>query len=139
MPHHPFPYPNFATQLSKMLLLFPFLLPIQSNSIPTYILEGFLKRREEPIAKRNTLTYLQIHSGTALPTIHFILLLILQRKEGGVGCLGEEPNPTTYNTTTYLLSTQNVEKILSFIMEYIDHKSVVLSSFTIWIHICILV
>ena len=104
MPHHPFPYPNFATQLSKMLLLFPFLLPIQSNSIHTYILlEGFLKRREEPIAKRNTLAYLQIHSGTALPTIRFILLLILQRKEGGVGCLGEEPNPTTYNTTTYSL------------------------------------
>ena len=138
MPHHPFPYPNFATQLSKMPLLFPFLLPIQSNSIPTYILEGFLKRREEPIAKRNTLAYLQIHSGTALPTIHFILLLLLQRKEGGVGCLGEEPNPTTYNTTTYLLSTQNDEKILSFIMEYINHKSIVLSCFTIWIHICIL-
>ena len=58
---------------------------------------------KEPIAKRNTLAYLQIHSGTALPTIHFILLLILQRKEGGVGCLGEEPNPTTYNTTTYSL------------------------------------
>ena len=68
-----------------------------------YILERFLKRREEPIAKRNTLAYLQIHSGTALPTIRFILLLILQRKEGGVGCLGEEPNPTTYNTTTYSL------------------------------------
>ena len=58
---------------------------------------------KEPIAKRNTLAYLQIHSGTALPTIHFILLLILQRKEGGVGCLGEEPNPTTYYTTTYSL------------------------------------
>ena len=94
---------------------------------------------KEPIAKRNTLAYLQIHSGTALPTIHFILLLILQRKEGGVGCLGEEPNPTTYYVYYYLLSTQNDEKILSFIMEYIDHKSVVLSSFTIWIHICILV
>ena len=77
--------------------LFCFLFKVIAYLHTYILLEGFLKRREEPIAKRNTLAYLQIHSGTALPTIHFILLLILQRKEGGVGCLGEEPNPTTYS------------------------------------------
>ena len=58
-------------------------------------MEGFLKSREESFAKRNTLAYLQIHSGTLFILLLHILLTIQWMEGGGVGYLGEEPNPTT--------------------------------------------